>query len=87
LPGQAGKHWEHIWFGKYQEKQLILLMVFAHIGFICFMFYRTHIIRTWCSRFDSSFTQYSVKIRRSAKLNYQKSKDGFTVSFYLVSEG
>jgi hypothetical protein len=47
--------------------------------------YRTHIIRTWCNRFDSSFTQYTVKI--SSKLNYQKSQDGFAVSFYLVSEG
>ncbi len=59
-----------------------------YIIFICFMFsYRTHIIRTWCNRFDSSFTQYTVKLSRIAKLKYQKSQDGFAVSFYLVSEG
>jgi hypothetical protein len=62
--------------------------IWLYILFICFMFSnRTHIFRTWCNRFDSSFTQYRVKISRSTKLNYQKSKDGFVFSFYLVSEG
>ncbi len=33
------------------------------------------------------FYSIYVKISRSAKLNYQKSQDGFAVAFYLVSEG